>query len=420
MKTSLFGRTTELLTLAAKVGARGVFSGSAKTKIDQARMIAESLGDLKGAAMKAGQMLSLEMADYFPPEAVEYLAKLQNQSSAVPYTVIENMLKTELGDKRLDFEKFGRTAIASASIGQVHAAELNGQRVAVKIQYPGVRESIGTDLNVLKKLTSSMCLLTGRSMDWTEVFNELNATLSDEANYLREGQFLSEYGARLRSDEELRDRIIVPEWIRSHSSERVLTMSFADGILMRDWLESSPNPEVVERLAHLILTLYIKEFYDWGMVQTDPNFANFLVKGDQLVLLDFGSTRVYTKEFKDSYIHYLRAIESRDRKRVIEAAEEFDLLSPLESAESKELFYNFMLHSVLPFMWRDGEFDFASQEYVNKSHEMGREFVMSLRYTPPPSRILFLHRRLGGMFALLKKMKVKIDVRPYWQKIVGG
>jgi aarF domain-containing kinase len=333
---------------------------------------------------------------------------------------MEKMLKQELGERRLDFEKLGREPIASASIGQVHGAFLNGEKVAIKIQYPRIADSIDSDLSVLKKLAVSLSLVTGRSIDWSEVFKELSETLKNEANYQREGEFLDEYGRRIAGDRELSQRVFLPRWIQSHSSARVLTMSFAEGIPLRDWVESSPSSEALHKMASLVLNLFIKEFYEWGIVQTDPNFANFLVHGDQLGLLDFGSTKVFTDEFKKDYIAFLKVLDKGTRDQVVQAAHEFRLLDERESAESKTLFFEFMQQSVLPFMFRDGLFDFASQAYSNQTNEMGKNFVFSLKYTPPPSKLLFLHRRLGGTFALLKKMKVRLDVRPYWENIIGG
>jgi aarF domain-containing kinase len=419
IKSSVFGRSFELVKLAAKVGTKELLSGGLKSRIDQARMITESLGELKGAAMKVGQMLSLELADYFPPEAIAYLAKLQNQSPSVDFAIIEKMIESELGDKALDLQKISRKALAAASIGQVHRAQLFDEPVVVKVQYPGVREAINSDLKVVKRLARSLVSLSGRKVDLEQTFNEFQQTLTDEANYVREAKYLELYGTLIHKEKNLKDRIYLPQAKTSHSTERVLTMSYVPGIPMREWMEASPSMGARENLAHLILELYCVELYQWGVVQTDPNFANFLVHEDRLGLLDFGATKEYSEEFRKKYVKFLRALNTNSVKNLFAAAVEFELLSPKENLETQQLFFDFLQLSVKPFMTQEtGKFDFASQSYSDESQVLGRKFVLSLKHTPPPAQILFLHRRLGGTFAMLKKMKVQIDVRPYWERIV--
>ena len=153
MKFSTLGRSFEILKMMTQLGLQKVFASNLKSKVEQARIVADSLSQLKGAAMKAGQMFSMELGDYFPPEAQELLSVLQNAATPAPLKEVKNVIRTELGkDVFQRLLNFSDKPIASASIGQVHTAILEGKKVAVKIQYEEVSRSIDSDLAVLKKL----------------------------------------------------------------------------------------------------------------------------------------------------------------------------------------------------------------------------------------------------------------------------
>src|SRR5690606_4701570 len=144
----------------------------------------ENLSQLKGAAMKAGQLLSLDANDYFPPEAIEILSKLQAQAEPIAWDKLREVFIEDLGEARLrEFESLSTVASASASIGQVHRGRLNGRDVALKIQYPGVTDSIDSDLSILKRLAQGFLTVTGRKIDLTELFDELAIVLGQEADY---------------------------------------------------------------------------------------------------------------------------------------------------------------------------------------------------------------------------------------------
>jgi aarF domain-containing kinase len=185
-------------------------------------------------------------------------------------------------------------------------------------------------------------------------------------------------------------------------------------------MNQKPSAEDKAWLAEVVLKMYTKEFYEWGFVQTDPNLANFLVNGRQLCLLDFGATKSYTDEFRASYKKFLATLPSKDPAVIINAAIEFELLKEEESLETKMKFHNFMKHSVEPFFSQseDGFFHFANNDYTDKTAALGKDFVLALKYTPPPSKLLFLHRKLGGVFALLKRLEVKMDLNTYWKSLI--
>jgi aarF domain-containing kinase len=308
MKSSTFGRSIELAKLAVRVGFKELRSGDLKSRLEQAALIANSLSRLKGAAMKAGQLLSLDLSNYFPAEAIEVLSQLQNAAVAHPFAEVEAILNQELGVKKLkQIEGLSATPIGIASIGQVHRACFQGREIVLKVQYPGVADSIDSDLKILKKIASSFCQLTGRKMMLEPLFQEFQSVLQQEVNYRMEAQYQKEYRSHVMQLKSAGTfNFHVPEVLGDISTAQVLAMTYEPGLTLKAWIAKKPTKSKREDLAHAILDLYFHEFFDWGLVQTDPNWANFLVRETEselsLVLLDFGATRRYSPDFIQDYI----------------------------------------------------------------------------------------------------------------------
>ncbi len=436
MTSSTGYRSFKLLKLAAKVGSSevaqsiksklGVGETRLEARMDQAKYITENLAQLKGAAMKVGQLLSIDSADYFPPEAMAILSKLQATAEPVAFEVIRHVLEADLTPQALrELDELKSEPDAAASIGQVHRARIGSQEVAVKVQYPGVAESIDSDLKILRGLANTLVGATGRDVNLTGMFQELARVLKQEADYKTEMALMQEYKGRIQSlpDAEL---YRVPTPLPSHSGRRVLTMTWESGANIDVWLRSRPQTERRERIAHAILQLFCREFFEWGLVQTDPNFANFLIGKDAntgkdiLVLLDFGATIRYEDDFRLQYRNFLSAMGSLDAEKIVAEGVAFGLLSEKESAETKVLFSELMKISIEPFFAELQPFKFEDADYARRTREAGTRFARSLKHSPPPERILFLQRKLGGLFNFVKKLDVQLNLTPYWQQMVGS
>lgn len=428
----LFARSRKLAGMAAKVAAKElankVGSGLARTaervgasgvshRVEQARIIAESLGQLRGAAMKAGQLLSMDAGDLLPAEAVEVLRRLQDEADPVGFATVERVLLQELGAEGLArLEGLEPEAAAAASIGQVHRAHVDGQAVAVKVQYPGVAESIPSDLAVLRRMTSALLGVSGRRVPVDALFEELEESLSAEADYRREAANLARYRQRLGEDQ----RFVVPQAHLDLSTERVLVMDWLEGVPLGRWLQQAPSLEARERVARALLDQYCREFFEWGLVQTDPNPGNFLILADgRLGLLDFGATREYSDSFRDRYVMMLRALATGDEEAITDAGLSFDLLDARESEEARAAFVEMMRLATKPFEPAAQPFDFRAPDYHETARQVVLRFLGSLKYTPPPRHLIFLHRKLGGIFNLLRRLEVQLDLSGYWQRMVG-
>lgn len=430
VKKSILSRSVELAKLTVRLGLKEIQSGQLQSRIDQAKILTQSLSQLKGAAMKAGQLISLELADYFPPEAVEILSQLQNNATSLPFETIKQTLIKELGAETVRrFDHIEPKAHASASIAQIHQALWQGQRVALKIQHPGVADSIDSDIALLRGLANTICKISGRPVDLSHLFEELTEVFKQEVDFLKEAQLLNAYRTRLLTLNTDRDLYFAPEVLSDLSTQKVLTMTWEDGDVLGQWLNKNPPLAQKEQLAHLILNLYIHEFYDWGLVQTDPNFSNFLIRrnGDDigLVLLDFGSTKIYDRAMINQYVDLVRTVQKGRRSAIIESAIDFGLIDERESNEAKDLFVTMMNLALEPFAINNLSpsdsskiFDFADSDYAQRTQAIVLAFVKSLKYSPPPHRIMFLHRKLGGIFALLKRLKVQMNLTPYWELMI--
>lgn len=433
MKKSVLGRSVKLLGMASKLaqselGHKVRKSVKSKveeiapdllaTRIKQAQILTENLSQLKGAAMKAGQLLSIDSSDILPAEVIDVLSQLQSSAEPVEFPVIDSVLRSELSpDQWGKIQDLDTKAYAAASIGQVHRAHFKGQDIVLKVQYPGVADSIDSDLKILKKVVQAMLAVGGRKIPMDETFEELAIILHQEADYNRELENMVRFNELLKGSE----FYVAPQPIPEICSPKVLAMSYVEGIPLKDWMATHPSQADKSRIGQMVLDLYCREFFDWGIVQTDPNYGNFKVQTDplKLVLLDFGATITYTPEFRASYVQLLKEFASLDRKRMLDAALSFGLLDERESDETKSLFVEFLKSAVEPFLPHLQPFQFHDARYSEKAHKVGRDFTTSLKYSPPPRQLLFLHRKLGGIFNMLRKMQVELDLIPYWERMVG-
>lgn len=389
-----------------------------KTRIEQAKVVAEGFGRLKGAFMKAGQLLSIDASDLLPPEAIEILSKLQGQAEPVDFAIMRGVLESELGpDKLALLADLDETAVASASIGQVYRATAFGEPIAIKVQYPGISESIDADIDLLEKLGQSWLKLSRSKIDASGTFEELRTMLKIEADYARERHYMERFAELTASDA----RFEVPRSLPELCTPRVLTMSWASGVPLNTWINTGPSLESRTFFARTALDLYCSEFFEWGVVQTDPNFGNFLIRDEErrLVLLDFGATLEYEPEFRRDYVALLRAVATGNRARIAEQGIGFGLIDARESPATQTLFVDMLLNAAEPFERSRQPFGFRNAEYAATSSDAVRRFVMALQFSPPPRRLIFLHRKLGGLFQLLRRLDVELDLSPYWERMLA-
>ncbi|NCN26747.1 AarF/ABC1/UbiB kinase family protein [bacterium] len=418
---SIFARSSKLLGTAARIGKKEIlhrFSGKdsqLSKQVEQAELLVETLSRLKGAAMKTGQMLSLDIANLLPEEVVKVFSKLQKDSQHfMAQDEVIDILKKDLGENFSRLSNISPNPIAAASIGQVHLAQFENQSLAIKIQYPGVAESVDSDINTLKGVVKSLLRLSGRKISIEALFKELSSVLKMEVDYEREALMLQKVHTLCEDI----SYYCVPKVFPEISTSKVLSMSFESGIPLRDWIDREQDQEKKDLVGSRLLELYCREFFEWGMVQTDPNHANFLIKPESLslVLLDFGALKIYDQGFITTYRNFIKDVYNNNIQNALETAYEIDFIQPSENQATKDAFIEMIKASLESLDPKRQPFDFADQDYFKRARDTSLAFSKSVRFTAPPHRILFLHRKLAGVYGTLKRLGVKKDVSEFWKR----
>jgi len=374
-----------------------------------ARRLAERLAHLRGAAMKLGQLLSLEGEDFLPPEFARALAMLRSGAHAMPPAQLRQTLGREYGrgwERR--FARFDFAPIAAASIGQVHRARAaDGRELAIKIQYPGIARSIDSDVdNVAALLRLAKLLPIG--LDVSGLAAEAKRQLRQEADYALEARFLVRYRALVADAPDL----VVPRVHADLSTRRVLAMDYADGRPLETLGEDGAPRAERDRAGRLLERLLFRELFEFRLMQTDPNFANYLYDpaGRRIVLLDFGSAREFSPAFVASYREVCRAVLAGDRAGVRRGATAIGYLQPGDPAPRVRAVVDVIMLVCEPLRHR-GRYDFAASDLPARARDLGIDllFRRGLLRAPPPET-LFLHRKLIGSYQLCARVGARVDV----------
>lgn len=412
-KKELQGRVTQAVDRGDELVRR---ARALKVQVEQAKEIVKSLGQLKGASMKAGQLLSMELRDVLPPEVIEVLTQLQASGATVDFDEVESILRDELGTERLAQLDIERVPLASASIGQVHRATWRApdgamHDVVLKVQFRGIAETIDSDLALLERIARLFLTVQLKQFDVSAVFDELREVLQRETDYLHEADALERYRALAHQVPGLR----VPEVFRGLSTRRVLALSFEKGITLDAFMATAPTVEQRHRFATQVLDLYFLEFFDWGLVQTDANFANFLFRPGEgeLVLLDFGATREYPAAFREQYRALLTSTLRGDRPQAYAAALELNLISPEEPLAGRDALHELLETVLRVFQPTFQPVDFRDKRFVDEAGDRLKAYYRALTCSPPPAQLLFLHRKLGGVYSMGRALQARLDLMPF-------
>jgi predicted unusual protein kinase regulating ubiquinone biosynthesis (AarF/ABC1/UbiB family) len=362
---------------------------------------------MRGAAMKVGQLLSMDSGQLLPPQLGELLARLREDAHAMPLGQVAAVLKDAWGTGwENQFSRFSFTPLAAASIGQVHEAVLkDGRRLAVKIQYPGIRESIDSDVDNVATLLR-LSNLVPEAMDLQPLLDEAKSQLHAEADYLREASALERFGAHLARD----SRFEVPAVVDSLTTQQVLSMRFLDGSPIESLVDASSSQR--NAAASALLELAIREVFDWGLVQTDPNFANYLFAAEsgRIQLLDFGATRDYAGTAQAGLGALLRACIEGSDVDIQAAAADVGYLQPADPAAYRDSVVALLRSATEPAR-AQGDYDFARSDLAARMRDIVTEMRLRERFARvPPPEILFLHRKLGGLYLLLSRLRARVPV----------
>jgi predicted unusual protein kinase regulating ubiquinone biosynthesis (AarF/ABC1/UbiB family) len=373
-----------------------------------AKRLADQLAELRGAAMKLGQLISMEAGELLPAEFSALLARLRDDAHTMPLGQVADVLERNWGPGwDQDFSRFHFDPLAAASIGQVHEASTHKdqRRLAIKVQYPGIERSIDSDVDNVAGLLRLFRLLP-EELDLNRLLTEAKHQLHQEADYLSEAEHLQRY-RRLLADEA---GFEVPEVIEDLTTREVLTMTYVDGLPIDRLVEQSR--EIRNRVAGELIRLALRECFDWGLVQTDPNFANYRYQLDtgRIGLLDFGATRQYPEQRVLQLRRLLSASVQHDRSAMEQAALEVGYLDAGAPAFYRDAIIE-LLSDVVEPVRHDGDYDFAGTDLASRMRDKVVRLRLEQRYWHlPPVDLLMLHRKLGGLYLMATRLKARVNV----------
>ncbi|PZX92857.1 AarF/ABC1/UbiB kinase family protein [Flavobacterium aquariorum] len=423
--TSKIERASKLVQTGAKVGVnylkyygeKMVNSDLTRDKLNEnnAEDIYDGLKSLKGSALKVAQMLSMDKS--FLPQA--YVEKFSLSQFSVPPLSAPLVLKTfksNLGKTPYEiFDEFNANSVNAASIGQVHIAMKNGKKLAVKIQYPGVANSISSDLALVKPIAIRMFNLQGKDSD--KYFKEVEDKLIEETNYLLELEQSQEVVAACKKIEHL----VFPEYYPEFSSEKIITMDWMTGIHLSEFTAKNENQALGNQLGQALWDFYMYQIHILRKVHADPHPGNFLVNDDnQLVALDFGCMKKIPNAF---YIPYFELVNPKilDNPKLFNAKLfELEILRTDDSTEEivyfTQMFYDLLSLFTQPFQ---GEtFDFSDAEFFGNIAQLGERFskdtnLKKMNGNRGSKHFIYMNRTFFGLYNLLFDLKANIMVNQY-------
>lgn len=367
---------------------------------------AEVLGDLKGASMKVGQLLSAD-PELLPDGFSDQLAALQRDAPPMPYETVRDQIESAF-DQPLEsvFSYFDDEPAGSASLGQVHRARLeDGTDVAVKIQYPGVADALDSDLKTLKSALVYARVVADKER-LEAYFSQIRDLLREELDYENEAANLRRFH-RMLAD---RQGVEVPEPIDEWTRETVLVMEYMEGEKLDDVLREMSDDTRRNEVMRRWIQLYSWMFHEQHEIHADPHPGNFLLtEDDTIVVLDFGSTRQYDPEFTDGYLDILDACWQDDRQRAVDALLELGYGGDIDREDvDPDLVAEYNSIILAPFLQNE-PFDFGEWEPAREGQKFMMRHPSFLKLTPPPESLPYM-RVLSGIKGLLRKLDARFEI----------
>ena len=425
--TSKIERATKLVQTGAKVGVnylkyygeKIVNSDLSRDKLNEsnAEDIYDGLKSLKGSALKVAQMLSMDK-NFLPQAYVEKFSLSQFSVPPLSAPLVLKTFKSNFGKTPYEiFDEFNPNSVNAASIGQVHLAVKNKKKLAVKIQYPGVANSISSDLALVKPIAIRMFNLQGKDSD--KYFKEVEDKLIEETNYLLELQQSQEVAEACKKIKNL----VFPAYYPEFSSEKIITMDWMTGVHLSEFKNS--DPKIANQIGQALWDFYMYQIHILRKVHADPHPGNFLINDqNQLVALDFGCMKSIPNDFYIPYFELVNpeVIENKElfRKKLFE-------LEILRNDDTKaeinyftQMFYDLLSLFTKPF--QSESFDFSDEAFFQNIAQLGERFakdtnLKKMNGNRGSKHFIYMNRTFFGLYNLLFDLKAKITVHNY-QKYV--
>jgi predicted unusual protein kinase regulating ubiquinone biosynthesis (AarF/ABC1/UbiB family) len=371
--------------------------------------LTDGLSHLRGAALKLGQMLSMDTGLVLPDELTAILGRMRDDARHMPPKQLQTVLNAEWGPGWYGrFARFDVRPFAAASIGQVHrAVTRDGADLAIKVQYPGVRASIDSDVDNVATLLRLPGLMP-RGMDLSPLLAEAKRQLHAEADYLAEARHLARFGALLDGS----DSFALPALHTDLCTPQVLAMRFMESAPL-DSLVDAPQA-LRDRVATALIDLVLRELFVFGAMQTDPNLANYRFDPGtgRIVLLDFGAVQAIAPDLAADFDALARAALDGDAAQTRAAMLRIGYFGPATPPHQQDLIQTMFTTAMAPLR-QDSEFDFGRSDLLERLRDMGLVLGndRDLAHVPPAAT-LFLHRKIGGMYLMAAKLRARVALRP--------
>lgn len=420
--TSKVKRAAKIIGTSAKVGGnylkyyakKAVQPELSRESLHEnnAETIYSSLSQLKGSALKVAQMMSMDNS-VLPKAYQDKFAMAQYNAPPLSYPLILKTFQQYFGQKPTDlFDSFSRNAVHAASIGQVHQAEKDGVKLAVKIQYPGVAESISSDLKLVKPLASQ--LLNMKASDMKMYMDEVESKLLEETDYEHELQSGTEIATACSFINGLRFPVYYSQW----SNRRILTMDWIEGLMLPEFLKKEPSQEVRNTIGQAMWDFFLYQMKVLRKVHADPHPGNFIIDADnQLCVIDFGCVKEIPDDFFDNYFRLLKPEILTDSGELERIYEKIDLFKPEDTPQERALLiqiYGDMI-TLLGQPFRQERFDFANEGYFQRIFGMGEELsqnkeLRKMNNARGSKHAIYVMRTFFGLYSLLHQLKAEVKL----------
>ncbi|MEY4779750.1 MAG: putative protein kinase UbiB [Pseudomonadota bacterium] len=371
--------------------------------------LTSGLSHLRGAALKLGQMLSMDTGLVLSPEISQIFASLRDDAKPMPPKQLQTVLNAQWGPGWLkQFRRFDVRPFAAASIGQVHRAQtLDGHDLAIKVQYPGVRDSIDSDVDNIATLMRLPGLVPS-GMDLQPLLAEAKRQLHAEADYQAEANHLAQFGAWLAGS----DMFLVPDLYPALCTSQVLAMRYVDSAPL-DSLTHAPQA-LRDKVAAALIDLVLREIFVFGAMQTDPNWANYRYcpPSGRIVLLDFGAVQTIAPSLAADFRALALVALDGEPKATRDAMLRIGYFGPTTAPHHQTLIQSMFDLAMAPLRQATA-FDFGQSDLLERLRDMGLAIGSDRDLAHvPPAATLFLHRKIGGMYLMAAKLRARVALRP--------
>lgn len=426
--TNKIERASKLVSTGIKVGGNYIRyygdkiikgeDGKKKLNENNAKDIYDGLKELKGSALKVAQMLSMEK-NLLPQAYVEQFGLAQFSVPPLSAALVKKTIRKYLGaDPDVIFDTFDTQSENAASIGQVHRATKEGKKLAVKIQYPGVANSISSDLALIKPIALKMFNLKGK--DTAKYFKEVEDKLLEETDYLQElenSEYVSKAAVNIPN---LKFSGYYPEW----TTTKTLTMDWMEGVHLSEYVaQQDEGKQIRNQLGQTLWDFYMFQIHGLKKVQADPHPGNFMVDEDRnLIAIDFGCMKSIPEDFYHPYFELSNKENIEDLAKFDALLRELEILLPSDSKEEvayfTELFQRMMRLFTLPF--HDSSFDFADAEFWNAISTLSKDFagdsqLRKMNGNRGSKHFIYINRTFFGLYHLLYDLKAEIQTESFKQ-----